>query len=177
MSVHNREPFFFASPGCVIDTLFCGLVLCGFISTKEPSCTLWRISARSRAMEIQVWRSLRMNHTRTSTGRDSTLARSTILAGSFWSLAPNPSHVVLESFFNPCSRAPRAVTAFMPESALQLIEEAWNGYPYCKTVMTVCKKKTISTKTPFLLSLNSIPSLSLFHIQKRIHSWERNLSL
>jgi len=65
----------------------------------------------------------------------------------------------------------------MPESALQLIEEAWNGYPYCKTVMTVCKKKTISTKTPFLLSLNSIPSLSLFHIQKRIHSWERNLSL
>jgi len=34
------------------------------------------------------------------------------------------------------SRLPRAITAFLPESALQIHEEAWNGYPHCKTVMT-----------------------------------------
>jgi len=33
-------------------------------------------------------------------------------------------------------RLPKAVTAFMPDSALQIHEEAWNGYPHCKTVLT-----------------------------------------
>lgn len=34
------------------------------------------------------------------------------------------------------SRIPRALTSFIPESALQVVEEAWNGYPHCKTVLT-----------------------------------------
>jgi len=34
------------------------------------------------------------------------------------------------------SRLPRFITAIVPSSALKLEEEAWNGYPYCKTVLT-----------------------------------------
>ena len=34
------------------------------------------------------------------------------------------------------SKVPRFIAALAPASALKLEEEAWNGYPHCKTVLT-----------------------------------------
>jgi hypothetical protein len=34
------------------------------------------------------------------------------------------------------SKVPRFIAAIAPANALRLEEEAWNGYPYCKTVLT-----------------------------------------
>ncbi|KAI9309091.1 hypothetical protein BJ944DRAFT_236413 [Cunninghamella echinulata] len=38
--------------------------------------------------------------------------------------------------FHLASRVPYYVRAVIPESALVIYEEAWNAYPYCKTVLT-----------------------------------------
>ncbi len=35
-----------------------------------------------------------------------------------------------------CSKVPSIVRLVAPKGALELHEEAWNAYPYCKTVVT-----------------------------------------
>ena len=41
-------------------------------------------------------------------------------------------HVVLVT----CSKVPRFVRAIAPKGALEVVEEAWNCYPHCKTVIS-----------------------------------------
>ncbi|KAJ1971394.1 hypothetical protein H4R35_005286, partial [Dimargaris xerosporica] len=38
--------------------------------------------------------------------------------------------------YHLASRLPSYISKIAPASALELHEEAWNGYPYCKTVLT-----------------------------------------
>ncbi len=49
----------------------------------------------------------------------------------------------------------------MPASALMLVEEAWNAYPYCKTVLTVSEAVPglVPRKWLTLISLNCVSSL------------------
>lgn len=35
------------------------------------------------------------------------------------------------------SRVPKIISALAPAGSLDLMEEAWNGFPYCRTVLTV----------------------------------------
>lgn len=36
-----------------------------------------------------------------------------------------------------CSKVPALIRLLAPEGSLEVHEEAWNAYPYCKTVITV----------------------------------------
>ena len=44
------------------------------------------------------------------------------------------AHVCLHT--RVCSKVPSIVRLVAPKGALELHEEAWNAYPYCKTVVT-----------------------------------------
>ena len=35
------------------------------------------------------------------------------------------------------SRVPGFISALAPEGSLEMREEAWNGFPYCRTIVTV----------------------------------------
>ncbi|KAI8063907.1 hypothetical protein BC940DRAFT_306670 [Gongronella butleri] len=49
---------------------------------------------------------------------------------------PNEKGQYTYKIFHLASRVPFFVRAVIPESALEIYEEAWNAYPYCKTVLT-----------------------------------------
>lgn len=36
-----------------------------------------------------------------------------------------------------CSKVPGMIKLLAPKGALEVHEEAWNAYPYCRTVITV----------------------------------------
>ena len=52
------------------------------------------------------------------------------------------------------SRVPGFIRTFAPASALRLIEEAWNAYPYCKT------SRTISTLSRKFFTIHTIHCLT-----------------
>ena len=43
----------------------------------------------------------------------------------------------LYMFFVAFSKVPKWIRLLAPRGALEIKEEAWNMYPYCKTVVTV----------------------------------------
>lgn len=44
---------------------------------------------------------------------------------------------VFFSIFCTCSKVPAYIRWLAPKGSLEVHEEAWNAYPYCRTVVTV----------------------------------------
>lgn len=44
---------------------------------------------------------------------------------------------VIISYNMCCSKVPGMIKLLAPKGALEVHEEAWNAYPYCRTVITV----------------------------------------
>lgn len=40
--------------------------------------------------------------------------------------------------YHLASKVPAFIRLLMPKGSLEIHEEAWNAYPYCRTVITVC---------------------------------------
>ena len=39
--------------------------------------------------------------------------------------------------FSPFSKVPRFIRMLAPKGSLDFLEEAWNAFPYCRTIITV----------------------------------------
>ena len=50
------------------------------------------------------------------------------------------SHVIC-LFLPRCSKVPTFIRVIAPSGALEINEEAWNSFPYCRTVVTVRNKR------------------------------------
>jgi len=47
------------------------------------------------------------------------------------------SGLYTQKIYHLASRIPRFIRMLLPSDGLQILEDAWNAYPYCKTVITV----------------------------------------
>lgn len=64
--------------------------------------------------------------------------------------------------YHLASKVPAFIRLLAPKGSLEIHEEAWNAYPYCRTVITVY---LISFKTFFYLLF---PSLKIFVTKKKL---------
>jgi hypothetical protein len=53
--------------------------------------------------------------------------------------------------YHLASKVPAFIRLLAPRGSLEIHEEAWNAYPYCRTVITV--KNTLATRVLWLSSL------------------------
>lgn len=53
--------------------------------------------------------------------------------------------------YHLASKVPAFIRILLPKNSLEIHEEAWNAYPYCKTVITV---RTMSTHMRNILIIN-----------------------
>ncbi|KAJ8332250.1 hypothetical protein SKAU_G00427950 [Synaphobranchus kaupii] len=71
--------------------------------------------------------------------------------------------------YHVSSKVPGFVKMFAPAGSLMFTEEAWNAYPYCRTVVTVSNPKTLdlyfSNPKPLLKQCVIIISAHLAHVR------------
>lgn len=70
-----------------------------------------------------------------STRKANTLTKSITLQGNF--MTNQHYQGCLNNMFLECSKVPSFIRLLAPKGSLEIHEEAWNAYPYCKTVITV----------------------------------------
>jgi len=58
-------------------------------------------------------------------------------------------------FFLLHSKVPTFVQYIVPKGMLEIHEEAWNAYPYCKTVITVSRANRKHFNLAFIFLINS----------------------
>lgn len=51
--------------------------------------------------------------------------------------------------YHLASKVPAFIRLLMPKGSLEIHEEAWNAYPYCRTVITVCWEISLSFAISF----------------------------
>ena len=72
------------------------------------------------------------------------------------------SHVIC-LFLPRCSKVPTFIRVIAPSGALEINEEAWNSFPYCRTVVTVRNKRKKLYNSDDLKHANRISNCVLFH--------------
>ncbi|TMW68030.1 hypothetical protein Poli38472_007702 [Pythium oligandrum] len=82
---------------------------------------------------------------------DNTDGHMGVSAISNWPVPRNKGQYTLKHYYCK-SRIPSVVSAFCPEDSMVLVEEAWNAYPHCVTVIT----NGYLAKNKFYISIESM---------------------
>lgn len=81
--------------------------------------------------------------------------------------------------YHLASKVPGFIRIMLPKNSLEIHEEAWNAYPYCKTVITVSipyiyNNRYVIVSSIFFLRLrfrNVILCFSTFYLSLFLESW------
>lgn len=69
--------------------------------------------------------------------------------------------------YHLASKVPAFIRLLAPKGSLEIHEEAWNAYPYCRTVITVCFSIQLHLIFIFLIFIVIIISLALEFLNER----------
>ena len=80
--------------------------------------------------------------------------------------------------YHLASKVPAFIRLLLPKNSLEIHEEAWNAYPYCKTVITVTISQLFNNREYFstVTELNVMLLLESWIHERQFHNNDRIFS-